>query len=80
MEKVKTYSKSQVQKYEVAAISQASAAQRAGRAGRSMPGHCYRIYSLAALHSLDQFKEPEIRRVPVEQVVLLLKTLRVPDV
>jgi ATP-dependent RNA helicase DHX37/DHR1 len=33
--------------YQVGWISQASADQRAGRAGRTGPGHCYRLYSAA---------------------------------
>ncbi|KAG9818505.1 P-loop containing nucleoside triphosphate hydrolase protein, partial [Aureobasidium melanogenum] len=36
-----------VQTFEIDFISKASAAQRAGRAGRTGPGHCYRLYSSA---------------------------------
>ena len=36
-----------VQSFEVGWISKASANQRAGRAGRTGPGHCYRLYSSA---------------------------------
>lgn len=32
-------------RFEVRWVSQASAAQRTGRAGRTGPGHCYRLYS-----------------------------------
>ena len=38
-----------LQRFEVRAISQASANQRAGRSGRTGPGHCYRLYSSGEL-------------------------------
>jgi ATP-dependent RNA helicase DHX37/DHR1 len=44
--KERSYDKeSGVQSYEIGWISKASANQRAGRAGRTGPGHCYRLYS-----------------------------------
>lgn len=65
-----------VQSFEIGWISKASASQRAGRAGRTGPGHCYRLYS-SAVYERD-FKEhadPEILRMPVEDVVLQLKSM-----
>ncbi|KAL8981359.1 MAG: hypothetical protein Q9205_003827 [Flavoplaca limonia] len=65
-----------VQSFEIGWISKASASQRAGRAGRTGPGHCYRLYS-SAVYERD-FKEhadPEILRIPVEDVVLQLKSM-----
>ena len=57
-------------------ISKASANQRAGRAGRVGPGHCYRLYSSAVFdNSFDEFAEPEIRRRPVEDLVLQMKNM-----
>lgn len=48
-------------------VSRANGDQRAGRAGRMGPGHCYRLYSSAVFqHSFAQFPEPEIRRNPIE--------------
>ncbi len=44
-----------VSKFEVQWISQASANQRAGRAGRTGPGHCYRLFSSAVFS--NQFKQ-----------------------
>ncbi len=44
-------------------ISQASATQRAGRAGRVAPGVCYRLWTEAGQRSRPAFLEPEIRRV-----------------
>ena len=75
--KEKTYDKSTgVQSYEVEWISKASAAQRTGRAGRTGPGHCYRLYS-SAVYERDfaEHTAPEILRTPVEGVVLQLKSL-----
>jgi ATP-dependent RNA helicase DHX37/DHR1 len=65
-----------VQSFEVSWISKASAAQRAGRAGRTGPGHCYRLYS-SAVYERDflEHAEPEILRMPVEGVVLQLKSM-----
>jgi ATP-dependent helicase HrpB len=41
-------------------ISKASAEQRAGRAGRLAPGHCYRLWTKAEHHSRPDFLPPEI--------------------
>jgi len=70
-----------VQTYEIDWISQASAAQRTGRAGRTGPGHCWRLYSSAIFeHHFPAHTEPEIVRTPLESVVLQLKTLGVERV
>ncbi|MCY2984594.1 MAG: ATP-dependent helicase HrpB [Planctomycetota bacterium] len=53
-------------------ISQASAAQRAGRAGRVAPGICYRLWSDASERARSAFLEPEIRRVDIVSAVLQL--------
>lgn len=65
-----------VQSFQVGWISKASASQRAGRAGRTGPGHCYRLYS-AAVYEGDfvEHMKPEILRMPVEGVVLQLKSM-----
>jgi len=70
-----------VQTFEVGWISKASASQRAGRAGRTGPGHCYRLYS-SAVYERDfaEFAEPEITRTPIEGVVLQLKSMGIPKV
>ena len=65
-----------VQSFEVGWISKASASQRAGRAGRTGPGHCYRLYSSAVYErDFQEFAEPEILRMPIEGVVLQLKAM-----
>ncbi|OWP01915.1 hypothetical protein B2J93_4765 [Marssonina coronariae] len=70
-----------VQTYEVGWISKASASQRAGRAGRTGPGHCYRLYSSAVYErDFPEFAEPEILRSPIEGVVLQLKAMNLQHV
>ena len=65
-----------IQSFEVGWISKASASQRAGRAGRTGPGHCYRLYSSAVYErDFEDYAEPEILRMPVEGVVLQLKSM-----
>ena len=65
-----------IQTFEVGWISKASASQRAGRAGRTGPGHCYRLYSSAVYErDFEEHAEPEILRMPIEGVVLQLKSM-----
>jgi HrpA-like RNA helicase len=58
-----------------AGISRASAEQRAGRAGRTGPGHCFRLYSQSDLASFPEFTTPNIKRVGLEQLVLQILAL-----
>ncbi|BGO88798.1 hypothetical protein NBRC10512_006938 [Rhodotorula toruloides] len=70
-----------IQSFEVDWISKASAAQRAGRAGRTGPGHCYRLYSSAVFEQhFDQFAKPEILRMPIEGIVLTMKSMNIDAV
>ncbi|KAG9231882.1 P-loop containing nucleoside triphosphate hydrolase protein [Amylocarpus encephaloides] len=70
-----------VQSFEVGWISKASASQRAGRAGRTCPGHCYKFYSSAVYErDFQEFAEPEILRMPIEGVVLQLKSMNLQHV
>ncbi|KAH7125596.1 P-loop containing nucleoside triphosphate hydrolase protein [Dendryphion nanum] len=70
-----------VQSFEVGWISKASANQRAGRAGRTGPGHCYRLYSSAIFErDFEEYSAPEILRTPLEGVVLQLKSMGAPVV
>ncbi|CAN4111471.1 unnamed protein product [Withania somnifera] len=81
-EKVKKYNSSNgMEEYEIQFISKASAAQRAGRAGRTGPGHCYRLYSSAVFNDMFfDFSNAEILKVPVDGVVLLLKSMHIDKV
>jgi ATP-dependent RNA helicase DHX37/DHR1 len=70
-----------VQSFEVGWISKASASQRAGRAGRTGPGHCYRMYSSAVYErDFEEFAEPELLRMPIEGVVLQLKAMNLQHI
>src|SRR5437764_8374778 len=53
-------------------ISRASADQRAGRAGRTQPGICIRLWSASAHRARPEQTEPEIRRVDLAGAVLQL--------
>ncbi|BDS08645.1 ATP-dependent helicase [Oceaniferula spumae] len=61
-------------------ISRASADQRAGRAGRTAPGKCLRLWSENDHGRRDAFELPEIKRVDLAEVVLSLKAAGVEDV
>ncbi|EOA88555.1 putative ATP-dependent RNA helicase DHR1 [Exserohilum turcicum] len=68
-----------VQSFEVGWISKASANQRSGRAGRTGPGHCYRLYSSALFErDFEEYAAPEISGTPLEGVVLQLKSMGAP--
>ncbi len=64
---------------ELKRISQASAVQRAGRAGRVRPGCCVRLMSEKDFHALDAFELPEVKRVDLAQTVLSLHAWGRPD-
>nr|XP_024652197.1 probable ATP-dependent RNA helicase DHX37 [Macaca nemestrina] len=69
-----------VSSFRITWVSQASADQRAGRAGRTEPGHCYRLYSSAVFGDFEQFPPPEITRRPVEDLILQMKALNIEKV
>ncbi|XP_035668851.1 probable ATP-dependent RNA helicase DHX37 [Branchiostoma floridae] len=66
--------------FQVTWVSKASADQRAGRAGRTEPGHCYRLYSSAVFSDFQTFSPPEIARRPVEDLVLQMKDMSIDKV
>eukprot|EP00550_Attheya_septentrionalis_P002543 CAMPEP_0198285030 /NCGR_PEP_ID=MMETSP1449-20131203/4355_1 /TAXON_ID=420275 /ORGANISM="Attheya septentrionalis, Strain CCMP2084" /LENGTH=1204 /DNA_ID=CAMNT_0043982267 /DNA_START=100 /DNA_END=3714 /DNA_ORIENTATION=- len=64
----------------VTPISQASARQRAGRAGRTGPGKCYRLYTeVAYKNEMLPTNIPEIQRTNLGNVVLQLKAMGIND-
>jgi len=64
----------------VVPISQASAQQRAGRAGRTGPGVCYRLYTEAAFKTeMLPTSIPEIQRANLANVVLQMKAMGIND-
>uniref|UniRef100_A0A5B7A9E1 RNA helicase n=1 Tax=Davidia involucrata TaxID=16924 RepID=A0A5B7A9E1_DAVIN len=64
----------------VCRISQSSANQRAGRAGRTEPGRCYRLYSEYDFELMPPHQEPEIRRVHLGVAVLRIIALGIKNV
>lgn len=61
-------------------ISQASADQRLGRAGRTAPGKCIRLYSERDYRQRPAFTDEEILRLDLAETVLSLVDLGVRDV
>ena len=68
-------------RFEVRWISQAAADQRAGRAGRTGPGHCYRLFSSAVFKDLfPAHTPPEIANTALDGVVLSMWAMGLPKV
>ena len=61
-------------------VSQASAQQRAGRAGRLRPGKCYRLYTSAGFKSLAECSIPEMQRSNLAPLILQLKALGIHNI
>ncbi len=61
-------------------ISRASADQRKGRAGRTAPGRCYRLWSERDHRALPEFETPEVARVDLAGPVLQLRVFGEHDV
>ena len=81
-QKVRTHDlQSGINKYEVEWISKASANQRQGRAGRTGPGHCYRLYSSAFYDQhMKLYQEPEISTIPLEDLLLQMRALGISEI
>ncbi len=60
-------------------ISQASADQRTGRAGRTAPGRCVRLWSSQEHWERPAHELPEVKRLDLSEVVLTLKAVGVTD-
>lgn len=65
----------------VTPISQAQAKQRAGRAGRTGPGKCYRLYTEVAYQSeMLPTTIPDIQRQNISLTILMLKAMGINDI
>ncbi len=61
-------------------ISKSAAIQRKGRAGREAPGQCYRLYTEASYHEMQQNNTPEILRCDLSHAILTMKARGVEDI
>ncbi|EFN84450.1 Probable ATP-dependent RNA helicase kurz [Harpegnathos saltator] len=67
-----------VSTYQICYVSKAAASQRAGRAGRTGPGHCYRLYSSAVYNDqFEEYSQSEIQRKPVDDLLLQMKAMNI---
>ncbi|MGB5794589.1 MAG: ATP-dependent RNA helicase HrpA [Mycolicibacter algericus] len=69
-----------VQRLPIEPISQASAAQRSGRCGRTAPGVCIRLYSQADFEARPAYTDPEVLRTNLAAVLLQMAALRLGEV
>ncbi|KAH0479247.1 MAG: hypothetical protein KVP17_000371 [Porospora cf. gigantea B] len=72
--------KTGLEAHPVVQISKSEAIQRAGRAGRTEPGRCFRLYSEEHYERLAESPKPEICRSELSSVVLSLKSYGVGNV
>ena len=72
--------RAKLQRLPVEAISQASAAQRAGRCGRVAPGVCYRLYGEEDFANRPAYTDPELKRTNLAAVVLAMRAFRLGDI
>ncbi|MCJ1399022.1 hypothetical protein MMC11_002224 [Xylographa trunciseda] len=61
-------------------VSKASATQRAGRAGRTKPGKCYRLYTEHEYQIMAEATVPEIQRSNLAPAILQLKALGIDNI
>ncbi|AMD21931.1 HFR076Wp [Eremothecium sinecaudum] len=79
--KVNTYNpRAGMEQLIISPISQAQANQRKGRAGRTGPGKCFRLYTEAAFNNeMMPNSVPEIQRMNLEHTILMLKAMGIND-
>lgn len=79
--KLRAYSPSTgIETLTVVPISKAAAVQRAGRAGRTKPGKCFRLYTQEAYEHLQDATVPEIQRSNLGPVIMQLKALGIDNI
>ncbi|MBI2108645.1 MAG: ATP-dependent RNA helicase [Parcubacteria group bacterium] len=69
-----------IESLDVVHHSQAGCNQRTGRAGRTGPGFCFRMYTEKNFNRRPLFTEPEIRRISLAGVVLLMESIGIENV
>ena len=73
-------SRTRTKRLPVEAVSQSSANQRAGRAGRVQDGVCIRLYSQEDFEKRDRFTMPEIQRANLAEVILRMKAFKLGEI
>ncbi|MBI3737175.1 ATP-dependent RNA helicase [Candidatus Sumerlaeota bacterium] len=68
-----------IDRLELRRISLASAAQRAGRAGRTAPGRCLRLWTPAEEITMEEFEKPEIQRIDLASTILAIRAFGARD-
>ncbi|XP_041920031.1 probable ATP-dependent RNA helicase DHX34 [Alosa sapidissima] len=71
--------KAKMQRLQEFWISRASSEQRKGRAGRTGPGVCYRLYAESDYDAFAPYPVPEIHRVALDSLVLQMKSMGLGD-
>ncbi|XP_046892313.1 probable ATP-dependent RNA helicase DHX34 [Hypomesus transpacificus] len=71
--------KAKMQRLQEFWISRASSEQRKGRAGRTGPGVCYRLYAESDYDAFAPYPIPEIHRVALDSLVLQMKSMSLGD-
>ena len=69
--------RTKVQRLPIERISQASAQQRSGRAGRTSPGIAIRLYSEDDFNARPEFTDPEILRTSLASVILHMASINI---
>ncbi|XP_011606913.1 probable ATP-dependent RNA helicase DHX34 [Takifugu rubripes] len=71
--------KAKMQRLQEFWISRASSEQRKGRAGRTGPGVCYRLYAESDYDAFAPYPVPEIHRVSLDSLILQMKSMDLGD-
>ncbi|KAJ0063816.1 hypothetical protein NL108_006787, partial [Boleophthalmus pectinirostris] len=71
--------KAKMQRLQEFWISRASSEQRKGRAGRTGPGVCYRLYAESDYDAFAPYPVPEIHRVALDSLILQMKSMGLGD-
>uniref|UniRef100_A0A3Q1I0F9 Uncharacterized protein n=1 Tax=Anabas testudineus TaxID=64144 RepID=A0A3Q1I0F9_ANATE len=71
--------KAKMQRLQEFWISRASSEQRKGRAGRTGPGVCYRLYAESDYNAFAPYPVPEIHRVALDSLILQMKSMGLGD-
>ena len=72
--------RTRVRRLPIEPVSQSSANQRKGRAGRVQEGVCIRLYSEEDFNSRPPFTQPEIQRTNLAEVILRMKAFHLGDI